>query len=204
MSSAILAPVMKRNKRLRQFLLGSFLLLSCLLVALVLVRYRDSAAPEQVEPPPVSSADLSIDQFHYTETRDGETLWELQADSAEHDLTSGTTRISDVRVIFFDRGGLGELTLTANEGIWLADQRRLQINSDVVLRSPDGYTCYADQLVYTESDAHLRSSGPVRLLSSQAELRGVGLDIDLVNKKLRLLADVRSFWDLGEIIKERG
>jgi len=195
---------MKRNQHLRQLLLGSFLLLSCLLVAFVLDRYQKSAAPEHVEALQQPSADLSIDQFHYTETRDGKPLWELTAKTAEHDLTSGLTRVKDVNMVFFNRAGLGDLTLTASAGTWQEQQRSLQITSDVVLKSTEGYTCYADQLTYTESDAHLRSSGPVRLLSNQVEFRGVGLDIDIRGKKLQLLADVWSSWNLERIFKEQG
>jgi len=195
---------MKRNQQLRQVLLGSFLLLSCLLLAFVLDRYQKSAVPERVEAPPTSSADLSIDQFHYTETRDGKTLWELNAKTAEHDLSTGLTRVQDVKVVFFTHDTPGNLTLTAREGIWQEQQRRLQIHSDVVLQSPDRYTCYADQLIYTEADSHLRSSGPVRLVSSQVELRGTGLDIDVAGKKLRLLADVWSSWNMIRLLKEQG
>jgi lipopolysaccharide export system protein LptC len=195
---------MKRNQQLRQLLLGSFLLLSCLLIAFVLDRYQESAAPEHVEAPPQPSADLSIDQFHYTETRDGKPLWELTATTAEHDLTSGLTRVKDVNMVFFNRSGLGDLSLMAKSGIWQEQQRSLQITSDVVLKSPEGYTCYADQMIYTEADSHLRSSGPVRLLSKQVEFRGVGLDIDIAGKKLQLLADVWSTWDLERIFKEQG
>jgi len=160
--------------------------------------------PEHVEASPQSSADLSIDQFRYTETRDGKPLWELTARTAEHDLTSGLTRVKDLNMVFFNRSGLGDLSLMAKTGVWQEQQRSLQITSDVVLKSPEGYTCYADQLTYNEADSHLRSSGPVRLLSKQVEIRGVGLDIDIAGKKLQLLADVWSSWDLERIFKEQG
>lgn len=199
-----MAPAMKRNKQLRQVLLGSFLLLSCLLFAFVMDRYQKSTAPDRVEAPPSSSADLSIDQFHYTETRDGKPLWEMNAETAEHDLSNGLTRVQGVKVVFFTHDAPGNLTLTAREGVWQEQQRRLQIQSDVVLQSPERYTCYADQLIYTEADSHLRSSGPVRLVSSQVELRGTGLDIDIAGKKLQVLADVWSSWDMGRLLKEQG
>jgi LPS export ABC transporter protein LptC len=195
---------MKRNKQLRHLLLGSFVLLSCLLVAFVLDRYQKSATPDPVESPPKTTADLSMNQFHYTETRDGEPVWELRAESAEHDLATGLTRVNEIKVVFFDRNGLGDVTLSADQGVWQQEEKRLSVSKDVVLTSPEGYTCFADQLVYTESDAHLRSSGPVRLLSNQAEIRGVGLDINMLSKKLQLLADVRSTWNLKQLFREAG
>jgi len=195
---------MKRNKQLRQILLVSFLLLSGLLFAFVLERYQSNTAPEHVDSPPPAKADLSFNRFHYSETRDGEPLWELSAASADHDLTTGLTRVKDVTAVFYGQGGRGKMTLTADRGTWQESERKLRISSDVVLKSPDGYTCYADQLVYTEADSHLRSGGPVRLLSSQVEMHGVGLDIDIPGKKLQLLADVWSSWDLQELLKEQG
>jgi lipopolysaccharide export system protein LptC len=195
---------MKRNKQLRHLLLGSFLLLSGLLAAFVLDHYQKSAEPEHADSPPKTTSDLSMNQFHYTETRDGEPVWELRAESAEHDLASGLTQVKDIKVVFFNRTGLGDLTLSAAEGDWLQQEKRLSVSKDVVLSSPEGYTCYADQLVYTESDAHLRSSGPVRLVSSQVEIRGVGLDINMISKKLQLLADVRSSWNLKQLLGEAG
>jgi hypothetical protein len=35
-------------------------------------------------------------------------------------------------------------------------------------------------------------------------LRGTGLDIDVAGKKLQVLADVWSSWDMSRLLKEQG
>lgn len=194
---------MKQNRTLRILLLSSFLLLSFFLAAVIYNRYSGNVEPQTPPPVPESKADLSITTFHYSESRDGVTLWELNADSAEHDLARGETRIKGIRATFYNHNTGDKVELTAARGVWLGGQRQLRVEKDVVVKNAAGYACYADNLVYSEADSHLRTDGPVRLESDQAEVEAVGLDIDLKHRTLHLLADVRSSWQIAMLLKEK-
>ena len=66
------------------------------------------------------NVDLTLRKIKYTKTRDGEPLWTLVADSADHSMEDGITRIINVRMIFFDHK-IGDITLTADQGEILSE-----------------------------------------------------------------------------------
>jgi len=193
MPSAILAPPMNSNRTIRNLLVAGILLLSCVLVATILVRYRGHDIPDAADLAPIS-ADLSLSQIDYTETRDGEPVWTLQAASAAHDFSQERTQVEDIHLVFFRQNQLGDMELTAKSGEWRAQQGELDVRDDVVVRSQGGYICYADRLTYSEKDRMIRTSGPVRLVGETMELRGTGMELDVVNNRVRLLSDVWTRW----------
>jgi len=61
------------------------------------------------------NVDLTLKNIKYTKTLDGEPLWTLEADSADHSMGEGVTRIKNVRMVFHDQR-MGEIVLTADRG----------------------------------------------------------------------------------------
>lgn len=184
---------MNSTRTLRKLLLAGILLLSCALVATILVRYRGHDLPDPADLAPVR-ADLSLNQIDYTETRDGRPAWTLKADAASHDFSREQTEVENIHLVFFRQKQLGDMKLTAKSGAWRSQSGVLDVRDDVVVHSQGGYTCYADRLTYSEKDRMIRTDGPVRLVGEHMELRGVGMELDVDRSRVRLLSQVWTRW----------
>lgn len=175
-------------------------LLAFLIIALsgalgffVFQNYRGGVTEEIVASLP-RDIDLSLEEISYTETRDGIPRWTLVADSAAHSVGEGRTRIANVRMTFHDVDEQGDVTLTAREGTLRTETREVEVEGDVIVRSPQGYTFFTDRLEYRESDRRIRTEDPVRIVSETMELTGRGMLLDVEDRTFVLLRDVQGHW----------
>jgi LPS export ABC transporter protein LptC len=171
----------------------SILILAGALVALVARNFTGSLPGETttLEALP-GNVDLALKEISYTETSGGIRRWTLVADSAAHSIGEGTTRIENIRMTFYDVDGLGDLTLTANEGNLNSVSREVSVGGDVVVKSPKGYVLYTDWLHYRESDRMVRTDAPVRLVSDSMEITGAGMSLNVGDHSVVLLNDVKA------------
>ncbi len=176
---------------IRNLLAISILVLAGGLTVLVARNFKGAAPQEIIETLP-RNVDLSLKQISYTETREGTRRWTLVADSAAHNIGSGTTRIENIHMTFYSVNGLGDLTLTARSGELNSETREVVVNGDVVVRSPKGYVLYTDWLQYRETDRVARTDAPVRLVSDRMEVTGTGMRLNVQEQTVDLLSTVKA------------
>jgi len=66
------------------------------------------------------------------------------------------------------------------------------VEGEVEVVSRSGYTLRTDRLAYHQADRTIRTEAPVRLTSARLELDGVGLNLDLGSRRLRVLSRVHA------------
>lgn len=181
---------MSRRLQLRNVLAVVILALATTLTLFIVSNMRGNA-PEEVLDSLPKNVDLSLKKIHYTETREGRQAWTLVADSASHNMSEGVGRIENIHMTFFDPK-LGDLSLTADHGRVLMDQREVAASGHVELKSPRGYTFLTQGLDYREADHTLRSTGPVKLVSSGLRVEGRRLQLNVENRSLVLSGQVRA------------
>jgi len=137
------------------------------------------------------NVDLTLKNIKYTKTRDGEPLWTLVADSADHSIIDGITRIVNVRMVFFDPQ-MGEIVLTADQGELLPENRTVKVHSNVKIISPPGNVILTEFLEYKESTNILHTDKEVRLNFDHFEVIGKGMQMDVENRNLHLLSNVKA------------
>jgi LPS export ABC transporter protein LptC len=137
------------------------------------------------------NVDLTLKNIKYTKTRDGEPLWTLVADSADHSIIDGITRIENVRMVFFDPQ-MGEIVLTADQGELLPENRTVKVRSNVKIISPPGNVILTEFLEYKESTNMLRTDKEVRLNFDHFDVIGKGMQMDVENRNLLLLSNVKA------------
>lgn len=186
---------MRRRLQLRNGLAVIILVLASALALFIVSNLRGNA-PEEVLDTLPKNVDLSLKKIDYTETRDGRQTWTLTADSASHNLKEGVARIENVHMTFFDQR-LGDLSLEADHGELATDNREVKAMGHVVIRSPRGYSFYTDRLDYREKDHTIRTDQPVRLVSATGTISGRGLLLNVTDRTLTLLADVRADFPHG-------
>ena len=186
---------MKKRLQLRNGLAVVILALASALALFIASNLKGNAPEEVLEGLP-KNVDLSLKKIDYTETRDGLRTWTLTADSAAHNLTEGVGRIENVRMTFFDQR-LGELTVQADHGEVAPEQREVTAMGNVVVRSPEGYSFYTERLDYRESDRIIRTLLPVRMEAPTGTIRGRGMRLNVADRTLTLLAEVKAEFPRG-------
>lgn len=193
---------MKSKLNIRNFL-ALLIVGGIVVLALTVLRNQDRLSPGAMLETVAPEADLALRRIHYTETRDGVRRWTLEADSAQHDVGAGVTRIENIRVAFHPEGGSGtDTTMTAREGTVKIEEGELSVRGNVVVQSPDGYTVETESLRYREAERQIRTSDPVRLLSEGMEMTGTGMILNIHEQTFTLLADVHATLD-AQVIGER-
>ncbi|RLB33289.1 MAG: LPS export ABC transporter periplasmic protein LptC, partial [Deltaproteobacteria bacterium] len=57
-------------------------------------------------------------------------------------------------------------------------------------RTGNGYRVFAERLLVNEKEGRMSSDGPIRIEGPFFSIRGIGLEVDLNRKTLRVLSEV--------------
>jgi LPS export ABC transporter protein LptC len=133
---------------------------------------------------------LTLKNIKYTKTRAGEPLWTLVADSAAHSK-DGITRMKNVHIIFFDREN-GNIELTADRGELMPEYRKMTVSSNVIVISPQENTLQTDFLEYEEAGNILHTDKMVKINNDHYIVSGKGMRIDVTERTLLLLSEVKA------------
>jgi LPS export ABC transporter protein LptC len=182
---------MIRKPSFRNILALVILLLAGALTVTVVRNFRSDMPEKAIEALP-RNVDFSLRELSYDETRDGMKRWRLLADRASHSLGEGVATVENVRMTFYDESGAEDLTLTARRGTFKVEAREIDVEGDVVLASPRGYTLYTDRLSYREAERMISTDAPIRLVSTRGELNARGLRLSVQARTLELLSQVRA------------
>jgi len=174
-------------KRLRSFL-GVIILGSLATVAIMTWRTM-SPSSEKNTPAPTTQADLKLDRVHYTETRDGEKEWELEAISAQYFKEESTILFDKVKVTFFGKEGQA-YTLVGEKGKFNPQTKAMELFDGIQLESSDGYQMRTRSLKYEAGKRELRTADAVEIEGPQLRVEGTGLIADLDGQRLQVLRQV--------------
>jgi LPS export ABC transporter protein LptC len=134
-------------------------------------------------------ADLAMQTIHYTETRDGERIWSLQADSAAHDLETGRARVENIRMTVFDSRN-GDIGITARTGHLDLQQRQVQLTGNVEVKTTLGQILKAEDLLFVDAERTVRTEGLVAVVAPDYQVSGVGLIYQIDTRRMQLLKQV--------------
>jgi len=172
----------------RSVLGGLILLLALLLAVYTAGRLLDGPV-EQVVDLARPEADLAMQTIHYTETRNGERVWSLQADSAAHDLESGQARVEAIHMTVYDRRN-GDIRIDAQRGELDLQQRRVRLRGEVVVTTASGQVLHADDLLFSDLKRTVTTDGPVTVDGPGYSVSGVGLVYEIDTRRLQLRSQV--------------
>jgi LPS export ABC transporter protein LptC len=137
-----------------------------------------------------TTADLTLDDIHYVETKGKKKEWELKAKSGQHFREADFTTLEDLAVTFYAEGGR-IITLKGNKGS-MKERKEIKVWGDVVITSSDGYRVATNSLRYDRDKQQITTEDPVVLDGKGVEVRGVGLVVDLKTKKVSILRKVQT------------
>lgn len=127
---------------------------------------------------PANAPDRITRQATYTITDSGRVRNRLEAGRIA-EWTTGTrrTEITDgLRLDFVGPDGTVTSTLTARRGTILSDERRMEVNEQVVFINAQGERLETEQLTWLQDSARIHTDKPVRVQRGSDVVHGIGLD----------------------------
>ena len=176
----------------RHLLLLLALILAGALATIVALRYRPAVELAEVVKALPSGEDLALQDINYTHSEAGVARWRLVAKQVQHRAEPQGMVVADLQLTFFDAAGIEQGTLTARNGQVDADFSVVEVRGEVQIVSRNGYTLQTEHLTYRQQDRSIRTDAPVRLVSTEMQLDGVGLTLDLATQRLQVHDKVRA------------
>ena len=135
--------------------------------------------------------DLQIKDFHYTEVGNPDMTWEISADTATYIKKDDATLFENVEIrLVFSNGEV--YVITGKNGSMHTNTKDMNIEGDVVALSDGGDRFETATLFYTHNggDGVIHTKDAVRMSRPGTDVTGVGMNLSLKHKKLKLLSDV--------------
>ncbi len=138
------------------------------------------------------AADASIEDFVFTQTKDGTVQWEVRAKKARLFERENRALLQQVTVTLYDHGGK-EMSLEGDEGT-LDTVRKdfLLVNHDavIIVTTHSGYTIATNHLLWNEDRQEITTSDPVSITGHGLQVNGRGLQGKLRIEEFAVLDDV--------------
>lgn len=133
--------------------------------------------------------DLHIKDFHYTEVGNPDMTWEINADTARYIKKEAVTLFEKIEAkLIFSSGRT--YTITGENGSLNTDTKDMDIYGNVVAVSDRGDRFETDRLSYTHGDGSIHTKDTVKMTRPGVDVKGVGMNLSLRDKKVTLLSDV--------------
>ena len=170
--------------------LALLMVLTVAVLAVMLWRYFQQQAPEELLEALPKQVDLSLDELHYTQNEGGKRSWTLAAKRAEYQRESGTALLDDVQMTLYDAGRFGEVRLQAEHGQLQQAERQVTVWGQVEVDTSEGQRLLTERLHYDDARRLLTTQEPIRFSAPRLELTGRGLEVNVETGQLQVKDDV--------------
>lgn len=172
-------------------LLIFLILISVVTLGFVVWRHLQQPSPEEIFSMLPEEIDLALEDLHYTQNEDGRRRWTLDADKAEYQRDSSQAKLENVHLLFYEMGQFGNIELQADQGQLEQEMRQVDVWGNVIVTTERGEQLFTERLHYDDQLRRLSTEDPIRFFSSQLELTGIGLQIDIDQGRLLVKENVR-------------
>ena len=121
-----------------------------------------------------SEADLTIDQMHVVQNKQGDKNWEMWAKTAKIYHKKNLTELEVIHIRYYPKNGK-PLDITADNGEMENDSRNMLVRGNVLIKSSVGYTLRTDSLRFRPKDKQIDTDAKILLEGKSFNLTGVGL-----------------------------
>ena len=151
----------------------------------------EAAPPDRSESPP---SEISLQQVHMIETRDGAKLWEIRADQVEVNERKGftiLTRVSrPIQIAFYS--SQGRATCVADRATLDLTTKNVRLEGSVVARSEQGMELKTEQLQWIAASRRLENDQVVTITRGTMVTRGRGMEAETDLERVRIFQDITS------------
>ncbi len=175
-------------------LLGIVLLLS--VVGFFLLKSEREKTEETVIEESIPEEGMIIKNFNVTPiVPDKDIKWKLSAGKA-YPIENSDEKflIEKISGKFQSEDGLS-FDLTGDSGEYDRSKNEILLSGNITGKGSNGFTVYADQLTVYMNENLIKSDKDVTVVGPSLKITGKGLFIDLKDKTLKILTDVKSIFD---------
>lgn len=143
---------------------------------------------------PISNADMTMDNFHFTQTGKDKIDWEVRAARAKLFKDENKAVLDDMAATFVTPQGI-RLELKGDEGIFNTDSHDMYIrkrDNQIRVTSSNGYTMQTDSLFWNNKKGMVITEDAVLIEGPQLKVKGRGFRINTISQQLEVLADVEA------------
>jgi LPS export ABC transporter protein LptC len=133
-------------------------------------------------------ASLSMGEIRMASTRDGAKAWDLTAESGYYLDNRQQAIFNNISVFFYLKEG-GQVTLTADKGIYQSESNDLELTGHVVVKN-DQYRMESTQLQYEHKLRILVSNTPVSVKGQTIDLAAESMAYYLETSKITLKGNI--------------
>ena len=174
----------------RRSLLALSVVLACFLAYLLVT--NSTTVPTATAPGSMDTADATISQFTFTQTKGDEIQWQVHAQEARLFERDRRAMLQVVAVTLFGQQGK-ELTVTGDEGTLDTETKNFVLanrSEPLIIYTESGYVIYTNHLAWTDRTREIRTKDPVRIVGHGLEVTGRGLLGHLDTEEFEVLEDV--------------
>ena len=182
--------IMKLNKKT---ILISSIVIACVVVVIivaVIFKIKDTRTKDLLKALP-EQIDLQIKGFVYTEVGEGDSQWEMKADTATYYRKKNLALFDRVQIKINMSDGKSFI-LTADKGEMFTDTKDVKIIGNVVIVSDTGDKFHTDYLNYNEEERKFFTNAPVTMENKFMKIKGVGLTLFIKKGQLKLSSMVKA------------
>ncbi len=186
------------NKKLR---IGLTLFLVCTVLATVAITYinlkkkdNSSNISSKEASFPNNDADMTMDNFHFTQTGKGKIDWEVKSGKARLFKKENKAVLENVEAVFTTSQGI-RLELKGDEGLFNTESHDVFIrkkNHEIKIISSNGYTMTTDSLSWDNKKRVVATDDFVLIEGKDLRIKGKGFRINAVSQELEVLSDVEA------------
>ena len=107
-----------------------------------------------------SDADLTIDQMHVVQNKQGNKNWEMWANTAKIYRKKNLTELETIHIRYYPKNGK-PLDITADKGEMETDSRNMLIRGNVLIKTSAGYTLHTDSLRFRPKDKRIDTDAKI-------------------------------------------
>jgi LPS export ABC transporter protein LptC len=169
-------------------------LAAILVVALLVLRVASIARSAEPDRAGAASPNISLQQVHMIETRDGLKLWEIRADQVEVNEREGftvlTRIIRPIQIAFYS--SQGQATCVADRATLDLTTKDVRLEGGVVARSEQGMELKTEQLRWIAASRRLQTDQAVTITRGSLVSRGRGMEAETDLERVRILQNITS------------
>jgi len=182
---------MKLNKKT---ILISSIVIACVVVVIAvgaIVKIKQTAKSRNLLKALPEQIDLQIKGFVYTEVGEGNSQWEMKADTATYYRKQNIALFNRVKIKLNMPDGKSFL-MTGDKGQMFTDKKDVEIKGNVVITSDAGDKFYTDYLNYSDAEKKFYTNAPVSMENKRMKIKSVGLTLFINKGQLNLSSMVKA------------
>ncbi len=141
------------------------------------------------------SAEFTLDNFQREEIKEGKKAWEIKADKGRYNPSTGKSILQKTQMILYKKDGgtvelqadNAELMLEGTTGLKEAD-----FSGNVVIIQNKTTTIETDRAIYNRLEGMVRSPGPVKVTGDKIILEGIGMEVEVESKLVKILEQTKT------------